>query len=404
MANFDELALFRRLAGNPDVLAQINASMPSLRKLDPSLAARVEARDPAAVADAYKMIVDAGEQATRGRSAADNADIFDEDYDVLSTTINDTAMIPYGSRGPGVAMGGPTGSGVTVPAPTGLSTRVTPRIGIPGPVASPVRDLSRDVNLPRLGTTAGVPVYPQQMDFINAFDDIPVRQADEAVQIVDEVRPLRDRISDYVNPRTAAAVAALGAAGSYIGSQMFPLSMRGRPEAPQVPDITSKPRAFSTADLAAETSPPPVVLTEEEEPLTFADRARQKVRQANEIQLREGRITPESAALSREADAFYAQAAEARRSGAEPPIMPVEQQDALTGFDAIRSGRPVTGGDSITLPEPTANDYWQMAEDARATLNAAHRSGASPQEIADLRAKHRQLLDLYDNRRNRRAG
>lgn len=427
MADLGELAAFQKMAGDPRIMRMIDANMAGLERMNPGLAKRVREGDPYAIADAYGAVVSAGEQATKGpRTPAKDA-IYEDDYDVIGATLDNdlpterqadlpfgeepTGLIPYGSRGPGVTVGGPTGSGVVVPESTALSARVVPRIGIPGPVASPVTDLSTDVLLRRLGTTAGVPVYPQtlarRLSNIDALDDVPVRSADDAVRIVDEVRPLRDRIGDYVNPRTAAAVAGIGAAGAYLGSQMFPLLYGGRPDDEVVPDITSKPRPFSTADLAAETSPPPSVTTLEEPPLTLADQARQKIRQANEIQLRDGRITPESAALSREADALYQQAAEARRAGREPGIMPVAEQDAMTGFDAIRAGRPVTPA-GIEFPaqdsEPTAAEYWQMAEQARAQLNQAHRSGASPQEIAALRSEHRRLLDLYDNRRNRRAG
>lgn len=427
MADLGELAAFQKMAGDPRIMRMIDANMAGLERMNPGLAKRVREGDPYAIADAYGAVVSAGEQATKGpRTPAKDA-IYEDDYDVIGATLDNdlpterqadlpfgeepTGLIPYGSRGPGATVGGPTGSGVVVPESTALSARVVPRIGIPGPVASPVTDLSTDVLLRRLGTTAGVPVYPQtlarRLSNIDALDDVPVRSADDAVRIVDEVRPLRDRIGDYVNPRTAAAVAGIGAAGAYLGSQMFPLLYGGRPDDEIVPDITSKPRPFSTADLAAETSPPPSVTTLEEPPLTLADQARQKIRQANEIQLRERRITPESAALSREADALYQQAAEARRAGREPGIMPVAEQDAMTGFDAIRAGRPVTPA-GIEFPaqdsEPTAAEYWQMAEQARAQLNQAHRSGASPQEIAALRSEHRRLLDLYDNRRNRRAG
>lgn len=459
MADLGELAAFQKMAGDPRIMRMIDANMAGLERMNPSLAKRVREGDPYAIADAYGAVVSAGEQATKGpRTPAKDA-IYEDDYDVIGATLDEhdaigerlaryermaterspvvpqpaedwsrydaigerqtdlpfgeepTGLIPYGSRGPGATVGGPTGSGVVVPESTALSARVVPRIGIPGPVASPVTDLSTDVLLRRLGTTAGVPVYPQtlarRLSNIDALDDVPVRSADDAVRIVDEVRPLRDRIGDYVNPRTAAAVAGIGAAGAYLGSRMFPLLYGGRPDDEVVPDVTSKPRPFSTADLAAETSPPPSVTTLEEPPLTLADQARQKIRQANEIQLRDGRITPESAALSREADALYQQAAEARRAGREPGIMPVAEQDAMTGFDAIRAGRPVTPA-GIEFPaqdsEPTAAEYWQMAEQARAQLNQAHRRGASPHEIAALRSEHRRLLDLYDNRRNRRAG
>jgi hypothetical protein len=106
---------------------------------------------------------------------------------------------------------------------------------------------------------------------------------------------------------------------------------------PMVPDITRRPAPMSTADLAAETSPPPVVETPAQ--IDYAQMARDKIRQANEIQLREGRITPESAALSREADALYQRAAEERRRGNHAPIMPVEMQNEQTSAIRARQRR-----------------------------------------------------------------
>jgi hypothetical protein len=106
-----------------------------------------------------------------------------------------------------------------------------------------------------------------------------------------------------------------------------------------VPDVTSKPKPFSTADLAAESSPPPSVMTEDPIMIDYSQMARDKIRQANEIQLREGRITPESAALSREADSLYQRAAEERRRGNHPGIMPVEQQNEQTSAIRARQRR-----------------------------------------------------------------
>jgi hypothetical protein len=81
------------------------------------------------------------------------------------------------------------------------------------------------------------------------------------------------------------------------------------------------------------------VRVEEPVVIDYSQMARDKIRQANEIQLREGRITPESAALSREADALYQRAADERRKGNHPPIMPVEMQNEQTSAIRARQRR-----------------------------------------------------------------
>jgi hypothetical protein len=168
------------------------------------------------------------------------------------------------------------------------------------------------------------------------------------------------QVAEDVVRRTAIPVAA-GTAGIAAwnamqddGDEMDPVSaapvpravpdITSRPQAyraprPMVPDVTSRPKPFSTADLAAETSPPPTVAVDEPIMIDYSQMARDRIRQANEIQLREGRITPESAALSREADALYQRAAEERRRGNHPAIMPVEMQNEETSAIRARQRR-----------------------------------------------------------------
>lgn len=293
-------------------------------------------------------------------------------------------LIVQGGRG--VPVGGPTGSGVTVPSPTSLSTQVTPRTGLPGRGPR------------RLETTAGVPqgaVEPRRataadatqrpMPRLESPDTVAERRAmerledavaaDEAADrvrrfhrtnlregVVAEMERARRVASDVV--RATAVPAAAAATGIVAYNSLPGPSMPGAsatperasavpnvtrppraysPERPLVPDITRKPRPLTTADLAAETSPPPSVSTAPDPDITldYAQMARDKIRQANEIQLREGRITPESAALSREADALYQRAADARREGFHPPIMPVEQQNEQTSAIRARQRRAV---------------------------------------------------------------
>jgi hypothetical protein len=196
--------------------------------------------------------------------------------------------------------------------------------------------------------------------------------------------PSRPRVSD--NARTAATAAGIGALGVAANLGM-------RQVVDQLPAFARDPigamQGSSTADLAAETSPPPSVTTQEPAPIDYAQMARDKIRQANEIQLREGRITPESAALSREADALYLRAAEGRRMGNQPPIMPVEQQDAQTS--AIRARRGPEGAD----PRSAARRI--LADLNAGRLPPAQRAAAQ----AEMQRLYR-LADDYDNAR--RAG
>jgi hypothetical protein len=200
--------------------------------------------------------------------------------------------------------------------------------------------------------------WPDNMPAARRPSDPAPTRTDAAVPAADdiEVPPRSPRGAPRSSPRIsegarqaakAAAVGGLGAAAYYgmqgLGPAMPSAPAGSRSDAPApprlVPNITSKPRPYSTADLAAETSPPPSVMTEDPIMIDYSQMARDKIRQANEIQLREGRITPESAALGREADALYQRAAEERRKGNHPGIMPVEQQNEQTSAIRARQRR-----------------------------------------------------------------
>jgi hypothetical protein len=363
---FSETALINKLSRDPRIRAQIAGSLTDIARVDPQLAARLQANEPDAFLEAYQLL-------------ARYDGVIPEATRQMDLPLNDdvgTAMTVYGSRGAGMPMGGPTGSGVVVPGPTALSTQVTPRQRIPGP---PQR---------KIGTTAGVPVgavtarsSPRQAPVPARLESPDVQAerhgmedladavaADEAAAAAARAaanRPgaalerARQVAADVVR-RTAVPVAATAAGVAAwnamqdespempraAGSQPARLvpDITSKPKAysaprPMVPDVTSKPRPMSTADLAAETSPPPSVRVSAPAVIDYSQMARDKIRQANEIQLREGRITPESAALSREADALYQRAAEERRKGNHPPIMPVEMQNEQTSAIRARQRR-----------------------------------------------------------------
>ena len=379
---FSPTALARRLLNNPDVMEQIGTNLPAIAKMNPALAARIQAREPEAILEAYQLLAQYGGEVP---SVARQMELpMDDDMS--------TAMIAYGNRGRGMPVGGPTGSGTVVPGPTGLSTQVTPRTRIPGP---PQR---------RLETTAGVPVgevtprssprsapTPARLESPDVVAERRAMERPEDSVAADEAaaraaraeanRPgagmerARQVAEDVVRKSAIPVAAGVGGIAAYNAMQgldgvapadaeeppaprMVPditsqpqayrtprqvvPDVTSRPQAYRaprqvVPDVTSKPKPMSTADLAAETSPPPVV--EAPVQIDYAQMARDKIRQANEIQLREGRITPESAALSREADALYLRAAEERRRGNHAPIMPVEMQNEQTSAIRARQRR-----------------------------------------------------------------
>jgi hypothetical protein len=151
----------------------------------------------------------------------------------------------------------------------------------------------------------------------------------------------------------------------------------------------------STADLADESRPVPSVGTAEDDFIDYAAMARERIRQANEIQLREDRITPESAALSREADALYLKAAEARSTGGQPGIMPVDQQNRQTS--AIRAQA------SAMADANRGSDYRSRARALMAKLNMMSSEGTvTAAERQRIIAEINRLHALADQEQNSR--
>lgn len=377
--------LASKMASDPRIMRVILDNADGIRAASPDLAMRLDDGDPNAVLEAYQMIVAGGGRVSAGPTAADAADFqvpapYDgwgpaadaflaargysappRQLDLNFGSDPGSALVPYGVRGPGVPVGGPSGAGARVPPPTSLSPYVTPRLGLPEPprgLPEPPRGLPeppRGLPAPQRGliVAEGAPqlrlespeVVAERRAMDDLFDAVDADAAAGAGRTGQNARLDRARqIAADVIRRSAIPAAAAG-----IGAAAWSL-LPDRAEAPNVdaaepsprmvPNVLRQPQAFSTADLAAETAPPPSVAVQDESiTLDYAQMARDKIRQANEIQLREGRITPESAALTREADALYQKAAEARRTGFHPPIMPVEQQNEQTSAIRARQRR-----------------------------------------------------------------
>lgn len=290
-------------------------------------------------------------------------------------------LIAQGGRG--VPVGGPTGSGVAVPQSTALSTQVTPRPALPGRGPR------------RLETTAGVPqgaVEPRQATAADATTRPAPRL--ESPDVVAERRAMED-LEDAVNadragrsgggqppgrtpgrnatpggsPRRrnllpAAAAAAGGAAAWRLGMDlMFPPGDRRE---------TLGDGEMSTADLAAEASPPPSVMPEEPAPLSPREQAHALQRKLNEMRAAAGGEVPEAPAMRREIQRLF------------------DLSDAQANA-ASRAGR--------VDPAP-ANNPLQQARSILAALN----SGAVPaNQRARMQAEMQRLYRLADEQANART-
>lgn len=308
-------------------------------------------------------------------------------------------LIVQGGRG--VPVGGPTGSGVAVPQSTALSTQVTPRAALPGRGPR------------RLETTAGVPqgaVDPRRATAADATtrpvprlespDVVGERRAMERLEDAVEAdaataraaraeanRPgaaaerARKRASDIV--RATAIPVAAGAAGVVLNSMRGPsMTESEASSAPRraVPDVTRPPRAFSTADLAAETSPPPSVQTEGPAPLSPRNQAQELIRKLNLMRREAGGEVPEAPAMQREINR----------------LMAMSNQTLA----AASRGEVATGG----------GDYHMQAARLMAQLNdMRRRAGGEVPQARQMMAEITRLQRLGDEQRNarqapRRAG
>lgn len=390
------------------VLKLVGANMGSLNRINPDLAARIANGDSEAVFEAYRMIVSKGDAlARRGGAQADA--VMDPEYaDVLGMDAPSTrqlelpladeprGMVPFGSRGDGMPVGGVRGPGAAVGGVGGPGVRqggMIPSSNMPPAVAGS-RGMSaggeRGMSVPEgaspgwrqlAGYGGGPPGVAD--DVIDAEFEVLGRQRNFPGGGRNLPPPVKDASGRWVYP--AMGVAALGGAAALAAREMG--------------DAELEAGGMDTAELAAESRPGPSVGTQEEAPLVdYSAMAREKIRQANEIQLREGRVTPESAALAREADALYQKAAEGRRSGSQPPIMPVGQQNAQTSAIRAQSARQAAAN--------PGSDYRSLARRMLADLNARASEGTLTNgERQQMMAEINRLYALADEQANqRRAG
>lgn len=343
----------QRVEIDPNIRAAIDEAMPDLEAFAPEVAARVRSGEPGAMLEAYRYIADRDGVI---RPAGQMELPFGEEP---------TGLVPFGVRGPGVPVFPPE------------SRALIPYAGERGLIVPPRAMSVRDI--PVINARGGGPPRRPPVGIGGAGDDA-----------ADWIR--RNRV-----PLTAAGAGlAAGVTSALMQNEAQSPEVRGEtapPRRPLVPDITRRPRPLSTADLAAETAPPPAVTTLEDAPITldYAEMARDKIRQANEIQLREGRITPESAALARQADALYLKAAEARRAGNHPPIMPVDQQNDQTSAIKAQARRE--------LRDNVGADPRSQARRILSMLNAGQ---IPPAQRAQAKAEMTRLYAIADQQDNAR--
>jgi hypothetical protein len=155
----------------------------------------------------------------------------------------------------------------------------------------------------------------------------------------------------------------------------------------------------TTADLVEESRPSPKVMVEDTEPSVvqgppdYSAQARTLIARANDIQRAEGRQTPESMELIQEADRLYQMAAEGRRAGTQPAIMPDAQQNAETS-SIQRNARE-------QIAQNQDGGYRNQARRMMAELNMLSSQGnISRAEYAQMKAEIDRLFAMADQQDN----
>lgn len=280
--------LQQRLFANPDVRAAIEANAAGF---DPAVLQRFRDGDPDAAMEMYQLLV-----ASKGRLPARQMEL-----PLGDAAPESRALIPFGVRGPGIAVGGPTGMGTARDVSGGLIP--APLRGLPGDV-NPSFDMSLDVLLRRLsgesqqapqvlrisgpqsplGLPAPQPVSPGLYSRTglppeNIYDTTADTGTGLAVigrggRGVPVGGPAGGPRGMIVRPSAAAgggdfargmgAGLAAGAGGFLVGRGAYDMLSDG--EDATVANDDPAVVSGGTEDLAAETSPPPTVEPTADEP------------------------------------------------------------------------------------------------------------------------------------------
>lgn len=198
-------------------------------------------------------------------------------------------------------------------------------------------------------------------------------------------------------PKIPWGALGAGLGGGYVMSRGVMQDGVGLADTPAVAPQPKAAPGSSTADLVEETRPAPRVEatpdvpkpTVKQGPPDYAAQARQLIARANDIQRQAGRQTPESIALINEANRLYELAAEGRRSGSQPAIMPVEQQNQQTS-SIQRDARQ-------QIEQNQGDDYRSQARRMMAELNIRSSQGnISASEYSAVKRRIDELFALAD--------
>jgi hypothetical protein len=366
------------LAADPAVLKAVDQVA---GQLDPTTAARVAARDPDAIARVYNSL---GRTPNSGRlpSYLDPVDQYAAGPGPGTRTR--TGRVGADDPASGVEDVGwdPVSAGSPDAQLDDLFSSPPPRTPDSAPELDAfIERLRQSQTAERQGVRdARRAGYLDRMRQSQAQDG-PAARAEAARQaggqmFDDAINPQRGRPSVANNmPRGRDYLAAGGlGAGLGIGGSIY-LANQPRPSSPPVsaeepsskplaPNITSGPKPMSTADLAAETSPPPVVKG-------YRDQALDMQKELNERRRKAGGEIPEAQQMRREIQRLF------------------DLADGETNA-GLRAGPPPAAG-------PT--DYRGQARKILADLN----SGAIPQQQRAQAQRQMQALyaqaDAQDNAR-----
>jgi hypothetical protein len=391
-----------RVAGNAKTGMRPDPNIrAALQELDPEFAARIDTASPEEIMQAYGNAVNKADNVRRGRPKR-----------VMDTPVAGVAPPPRPAR----QMELPLGPSAQEPDIRSLIPLGRPGPGVTGQLSGPGQLLTRQLDmipaplrgLPaptqrRLGTTAGVPLGPSSMPAI----DVPFEVVQPTRRLTDARPPVPG-----VPSRAADALTDGPSPGMRAGQPEAPRPVDGGPRVPWkslaasvgaglgvtqlLPEDAFKPpsvKGSTTADLAAESRPVPTVEatpgipqpTVKQGPPDYAAQARALIARANDIQRQAGRQTPESIALINQANKLYEMAAEGRRNGSQPAIMPVEQQNQQTSSIQRNSQQQIA--------QNQGSDYRSQARRMMAELNI--RSSQGNISSAEYSAVKRRIDELF---------
>ena len=393
-----------RVAGNPQTGMRPDPNIRStLQELDPEFSARIDTASPEEIMAAYRNAVNRAEGVRRGAPRQSPARVMDTPVDAVPPP-----------QGPVRQMELPLGPGAPEPDIRSLIPFGVRGPGVPGELSGPGQILTRQLDmipaplrgLPapsqrRLGTTAGVPMGPASMPVI----DVPFEVVQPPRRLTADGPSPGMRASQPESPRAVDAGPKMpwgslaGGLGLGLGlSQMMPEDAFKTP-----PASGAAPKNSTTADLAEESRPAPKVEVTEETPQPtvkqgppdYSAQARQLIARANDIQRQAGRQTPESIALINQANRLYEMAAEGRRNGSQPAIMPVEQQNQQTSSIQRNAQEQVA--------QNQGTDYRSQARRMMAELNIRSSQGnISSAEYSAMKRRIDELFALADQEDNAR--